>query len=229
MGGAIVPIPSQVYLGGGANRPPLLPSVLWLFCLDKNIVSICFELCHLLSARSIWSSIPLHTTPLPTRSTPCSTTWWVPSTAKLSREHSSASPRIAPADPQITHVLPPIYWTGVKNISLGKSNVCTFNVAATWGCSWKVSWTAGGRAEPAQTEGAKTFLPQKPFNRRLRLSWYQWSPQAWGAGKKQLLGTFFLSPWNHHQPTQTQSLQVDLMKPPWGSKLHFWNTKLFKS
>ena len=34
MGGAIVPIPSQVYLGGGANRPPLLPSVLWLFCLE---------------------------------------------------------------------------------------------------------------------------------------------------------------------------------------------------
>ena len=61
MGGAIVPIPSQVYLGGGANRPPLLPSVLWLFCLDKNIVSICFELCHLLIISTL--RLEFHTTP----------------------------------------------------------------------------------------------------------------------------------------------------------------------
>ena len=39
-----------------------------------------------------------------------------------------------------------------------KEQYMFFVAAATWGCSWKVSWTAGEQAEPAQTEGAKTFV-----------------------------------------------------------------------
>ena len=99
----------------------------------------------------------------PPPSTRCSTTWWAPSTGRLSPGLYSASPQIAQADRRITLVqqLPQIYLIGVSKFQKGTFLVTFFYAAAaTWARSWRGSWMAGERVEPAQTEGAKPFLIQ---------------------------------------------------------------------
>ena len=102
--------PQFLWLFSSLSPGRLFTSNGWVTCTSESTST---------SGRSTSTSStsPAASTSSPPPSTRCSTTWWAPSTGRLSPGLYSASPQIAQADRRITLVqqLPQIYSIGVQS------------------------------------------------------------------------------------------------------------------